>query len=82
MGYHCQMLVRPTQLGLAARAGTGRRSLPNPQTALVNDRGPGRPTHSSDAGPATPQHGELKPEQNASEPFEDRHNGAASLGVP
>jgi hypothetical protein len=35
-----------------------------------------------DAEPATPQHGEHTPVQIASEPFEDRHNGAASLGIP
>lgn len=72
----------PLRPGPAARVGTGPPSLPNPQAPVVSDRRPGRPPQSSDARPATSQHGEPKPEQNASEPFEDRHNGAAGLGIP
>jgi hypothetical protein len=50
--------------------------------SVVSDRMPGRPPQSSDAGPTLAQRGDPLPEENASERFEDRHNGAASLGIP
>lgn len=51
-------------------------------TPGVGDSTLGRPPPSSDAGPATRQRVELTPGGKESEPFEDRHNGAASLGIP
>jgi len=81
MGYHWQMLVGFTRRVPAARR-AGQPSLPNMRGSVASDHWPGRPPQSSDSRPATPQHGEPKPEDTASEPFEDRRNGAASLGIP
>jgi hypothetical protein len=50
--------------------------------SVVSDRRPVRALESSDAGPSPPQRDEPMPEEKASDPFEDRHNGAASLGIP
>jgi hypothetical protein len=76
------MLVLPgaTRTGGARRHGSAEST--EPAGPLASDRSPARPPQSSDAGPAPSQHGEPKLEQNASEPFDDRHNGAASLGIP
>lgn len=80
MGYHCQMLIHLTRRESAARC-AGRRSIPNARGSVVSDRR-GRAPQSSEAGREGRQRGEPVGEQIAPEPFEDRHNGAASLGIP
>ena len=50
--------------------------------SVVSDPGPGRPLQRYDAGLRAPPRGELMSEEKASDPFEERHNGAASLGIP
>ena len=82
MGYHCQMPAQLTRRDPAARGNAGPPSLPNMWGSVVSDRRPGRPLEPSDAGSSPPQRGEPEPEEKASDPFEDRHSGAASLGIP
>jgi len=82
MGYHCRMPVRITRREPATRGYAGRPSLANMRGFVIIDRRPGRVVGSSDAGSPPPQRGEPMPEEMGSDPFEDRHNGAASLGIP
>jgi hypothetical protein len=49
---------------------------------MANDRWPARPLEWSDAGSSARERDEPMPEEKASDPFEDRQNGAASLGIP
>jgi hypothetical protein len=48
--------------------------------SVASDRRSGRPPQSPDEESATLERPER--EENAPEPFEDRHNGSASLGIP
>jgi hypothetical protein len=82
MGYHCSLLVRLARLEPMPRSCAGRPSLPNMRGPVVSEGTPGRRPRSPDGGPARHRRGEPMPEEYASERFEDRHHGAASLGIP
>lgn len=82
MGYHYQMLVRGIRREPATRGCAGWPSLPNTRDSVVSHGMPGRSPQLSDAARAAPRRTEPTADGEASEPFEDRRNGAANLGIP